>query len=63
MSPSTDTQWLIWRYGHTPVGTDMKQRFHSGEYAGIRLEGQDLADTRVSECRGRSERRRGPVLL
>lgn len=39
---------LFWRYGHTPVGTDLKQRFHSGEYAGIGLEGQDRAETRES---------------
>lgn len=41
MSHATDKQLLFWRYGHTPVGTDLKQCFHSGEYAGIRLEGQD----------------------
>jgi len=42
----TDEKLLVWRYGYTPVGTDLKQRFHSEEYAGIRLEGQDRAETR-----------------
>jgi hypothetical protein len=41
MSHSPDKQLLVWRYGHAPVGTDLKQCVHSGEYAGIRLEGQD----------------------
>ena len=35
-----DKKSLFWRYGHTPVETGLKHRFHGWEHVKIRHEGQ-----------------------